>query len=130
MKRPRIIVVESDGRLAAQLQSLADERNWSLRECKRAERSIRWLERGGKTVVVFRLGETPTAELGLLARIKDLPGVRTIAVGTAENVDVISALAWDLGADFALFPPMSMELLPKMVAGLMDSPAKTQIAKQ
>jgi DNA-binding response OmpR family regulator len=130
MKRARIIIVESDGRLADRLQALADERQWTLREVTKPERCLRLLERGTKTIVVIRLGETPTAELALLTRIHELPHVRTVAVGSHENADVINGLAWDLGADFTLCPPMAMDLLPKIVAGLLDSPVTPQIAKQ
>ena len=121
MKRPRIIVVEDDGRLASQLAGLAADRRWSLRECRRAERCLSHLARDGAAVVVVRLAEVPASEIVLLSRIAgQLPGVRTVAVGGRTNVEVVAGVVWDLGVDFALFPPTPIDLLPEIVAGLME----------
>ena len=34
----------------------------------------------------------------------------------------LAGLAWDLGADYVLFPPQPRELLPEIVAGLLGHP--------
>jgi hypothetical protein len=81
------------------------------------------LAEGGQTVFVVRLAESPEPGLELLAKVaQKLPGVRSIAVGGSEQSTVLAGLAWDLGADFALCPPMSGEQLPDIVAGLMGLP--------
>jgi hypothetical protein len=43
-----------------------------------------------------------------------------VAVGDPEEADVLAGLAWDLGVSFALFPPLSRDLLPGIVTGLMQ----------
>jgi DNA-binding NtrC family response regulator len=121
MKRPQVIVVESDDRLASQLTGPIGEKHWRLRATRRAERCMKFLVQDRPTVVVVRLGEPPGAELGWLSRVAGrLPGVRTVAIGGAANAAVVAGVVWDLDIDFALFPPLALDLLPEIVIGLME----------
>ncbi|MFL5327918.1 MAG: hypothetical protein ACJ8C4_03305 [Gemmataceae bacterium] len=127
MKRPQVIVLEPEDRLVSQLTGPIGEKHWRLRATRRAERTMRFLIQGRPTVVVVRLGEPPGAELGWLGRIAGrLPGIRTVAVGGGANAAVVAGVVWDLGVDFALFPPLSMDLLPEIVIGLMEVPQPTK----
>lgn len=120
MKRPQIVVWESDGRLAHQLAPLAAERRWVLRESRQVGPCVRELRSSASTVFVVRVMPLRSSELQLLARvIGAIPGVRTVAVGDTADSEVLAGMTWDLGVDFALFPPISRELLPDVVAGLM-----------
>ena len=72
------------------------------------------------TVLVVKLGREPERELALLERVNwQLPDVATVAVGDPEDALTLAGLAWDVGVSFALFPPLSRDLLPEVVAGLM-----------
>jgi hypothetical protein len=126
MLHPQIIVHERDGRLAAQLKPLAESERWALREPRQAEPLWRALTQGGPTVLVVKVGRDPDRELALLERVGwQLPDVATVAVGDAtDDADALAGLAWDLGADLALFPPLSRDLLPDAVAGLMRRAAR------
>ncbi len=120
MRHPQIVVSERDGQLAALLRPLAEARRWALREPKQADALTRHLHSGGPTVLVVRLGTTPERELSLLGRVAwQLPEVATVAVGDVDDAAVLAGLAWDVGVDYALFPPLSRDLLPEVVAGLM-----------
>src|SRR2546423_2069418 len=75
-----------------------------------AERNVR------EVVQVFTLLEQASAQF---------PDARTVVVG-AHDDPALAELAWDLGADFVVFPPFSWEHLPSIVAGLMELPAAEQ----
>jgi hypothetical protein len=125
MLHPQIIVHERDGRLAQQLQPLAEQQRWPLREPRQSEPLWRLLRQGGPTVLVVKLSRDPTRgsperELALLERVSwHLPDVATVAVGDPEDAAALAGLAWDVGVSFALVPPLSRDLLPDIVTGLM-----------
>lgn len=123
MRRPQVVVFERDGRLASQLDPLITEKKWVLRESRQSEACLRQLSGQGPSVLVIRTSANTEAELAMLARVGELwPHVRTVIVGDADSFPGLSGLAWDLGADFALFPPVPLSHLPGIVAGLMDAP--------
>ena len=121
MLHPQIIVHERDGRLAQQLQPLTEPpRRWALREPRQSEPLWRLLRQDAATVLVVKLSREPERELALLERVTwQLPDVATVAVGDPEDALTLAGLAWDVGVSFALFPPLSRDLLPEVVAGLM-----------
>jgi DNA-binding response OmpR family regulator len=120
MFHPHVIVHERDGRLAQQLRPLAESERWPLREPRQADVLDRLLRQGGPAVLVVKLGPTPERELALLERVSwQWPDVATVAVGDVDDADTLAGLAWDVGADYALFTPLSRDLLPEVVAGLM-----------
>jgi hypothetical protein len=119
MYHPQVLVVESDGKLAAMLRPLTVERKWALREPRQLAPCLRLLSRGGPGVLVIKAGRDLERELTFLERVAWLrPGTATVLVGDAESGSLVG-LAWDLGADFVLFPPQPREQLPEIVAGLM-----------
>jgi DNA-binding response OmpR family regulator len=119
VRHPQVLVCESDGRLAALLRELADQRRWLLREPRHLEVCLRLLRRGGPSVLVLKVGRDLERDLTLLERVAWLrPDAGIVVVGDTDHA-VLAGLAWDLGADFVLLPPMPRELLPDLVAGLM-----------
>ena len=123
MRRPQIVVFERDGRLARQLDALAREKKWVIRESRQVKPCLRLLAGQGPSVLVTRLPANADAELTLLARIgAAMPQVATVAVGDADDESGLAGLAWDLGVDFALFPPVATARLPAIVEGLMGQP--------
>jgi DNA-binding response OmpR family regulator len=114
-----VLVCESDGRLAALLRELVDRNQWSLREPRRTEACLRLLRRGGPSVLVLKVGRDLERDLTLLERVAWLrPETGIIVVGDTDHA-ALAGLAWDLGADFVLLPPLPRELLPDIVTGLM-----------
>jgi hypothetical protein len=119
MLHPQIVVHEPDGRLAEQLRPMASAQRWALREPRQVGPLWRALSADAATVFVVKIGETPDREFALVERLSwELPCVATVAVGDLEN-PAAAGLAWDIGAAYALFPPISRDLLPDIVAGLM-----------
>jgi DNA-binding NtrC family response regulator len=120
MRYPQVLVYESDGRLAELLRREGEARRWTLREPRRLESCWRLLERGGPAVLVLKVGTDLVRELTLLERIKWLyPETASVVVGDTEN-PTLAGLAWDLGASFVLFPPLSRQDLPELVARLLE----------
>jgi hypothetical protein len=120
MLHPQIVVHERDGRLAEQLRPLATTERWALREPRQAEPLWRTLQLGGPTVLVVKIAQLPERDLALVERVSwQLPDVATIAVGDLDGAAILAGLAWDVGAAYVLFPPLSRDMLPSVVAGLM-----------
>jgi hypothetical protein len=121
MLHPQIVVHEFDGQLAEQLRPLATTEKWTLREQRQADPLWRTLVNGGPTVLVVRI-ESKDEErvLALIESVNwHLPDVAIVAVGGPDDAGMLSSLTWDVGAAFAMFPPLSRDHLPDVVAGLM-----------
>lgn len=120
MKRPQLVVFERESHLARQLATLAGAKKWVLRESRQVEACLRLLAGQGPSVLVVRLPTPGETELALLARVSEsYPSVATVVVGDADAPTGWAGLAWDLDADFALFPPVQLARLPAIVDGLM-----------
>src|SRR5438105_2223442 len=114
MRCPQLLVYEGDGRLAAQLRPLAEERRWSLREPRQLAGCLGLLERGGPSVLVLKTGRDLERELTLLERVRLLcPETATVVVGDADHPG-LAALAWDLGATCVLLPLSPRDNLPDL----------------
>jgi DNA-binding NarL/FixJ family response regulator len=124
MRYPQVVVLESDGRLAALLRPLAEQRRWPLREPRRADACLRLLARGGPAVVVIRAGRDLEGEFGLLEQVRrHSPEARCVVLSDPDHPR-LAGLAWDLGADCVLAPSQARDLLPDVVVGLMGAPDK------
>jgi hypothetical protein len=147
MRQPLVLVYESDGRIAAHLRGVAEERKhrkeprWTLHEPRHPEACLRLLRPAGRSVLVLKLGSIPrrdvrlldpgqaeaaarteralVRELTLLERVTWLcPEAATVVVGDADHAE-LAALYWDLGAAYVSLPPRPREGLPEIVAGLL-----------
>jgi DNA-binding response OmpR family regulator len=119
MRQPQVVVYEGDGKLAALLQSLVEERNWLLREPRKPQACLSLLRQGGPTVLVLKVGRDLERDLTVLERTTWLrPQTATVVVGDTDHA-ALAGLGWDLGAAYVLMPPLPRELLPDLVAGLM-----------
>ena len=125
MHHPQVLIFESDGQLAGVLRPLAEERRWLVREPRQWQACVRLLRRGGPGVLVIKVGRDLERELGLLERVGWLsPETGRVVVGDSEHA-WLAGLAWDLGADFVLLPPLGRELLPEVVSDLMASEVRS-----
>jgi DNA-binding NarL/FixJ family response regulator len=119
MRHPHVLVWESDGRLAALLRPLAEERRWVLREPRQAAAVLRLLRAAGPGVVVIKAGRDLEREMSLLERVAwHFPDVATVLVADSDHAR-LAGLAWDLGASYVLVPTQPRERLPEIVAGLL-----------
>jgi DNA-binding NarL/FixJ family response regulator len=119
MRHPQVLVWEGDGRLAALLRPLAEERRWVLREPRQAGAVLRLLRRGGPAVVVIKTGRDLERELSLLERIAWLhPDAATVLVTDSDHTR-LAGLAWDLGASHVLTPGQPRERLAEIVTAFL-----------
>ena len=51
-----------------------------------------------------------------------MPRTVTIAIGEADN-PVLAGLAWELGATFALFPPLPVERITEIIVPILQEGA-------
>ena len=144
MQFPQILVYESDALLAAILREIAKTKRWALREARKPETCLRLLRDLCPTVLVAKIATHAKREaalpvkaeeeqlraadrekeqvrsLELLARVHEtFPDTAIVAVGDAEDTSV-APLAWDFGASYVLVPPQPRQMLPDIVAGLME----------
>jgi hypothetical protein len=102
MRHPQVLVWEGDGRLAALLRPLAEERRWVLREPRQPNEVLRLVREGGPSVVVIKPGRDLEREMSLLERVAWLcPDAATVLVADSEHARLMG-LAWDLGASYVL----------------------------
>ena len=120
MNYPQLLIYETDRRLAALLQRVADKNNWLLREPRQPSAVLRLLERGGPGVLLLRLSRDLEREMALLEQVSWLhPDAAAVLIADNEQRG-LSALAWDLGARAVLLPPHTRERLEEIVLGLMQ----------
>jgi len=127
MKYPQVVVYESDGSLARQVRRLADENSWLVREPRRVESCLELLADIRPSVLLLQLEDELQEGLGLLAEVsKRSPKCSVIVVSDAklegaEQRAQLSALAFDLGARYILFPPLQVPVIEDLVSGLLTA---------
>jgi hypothetical protein len=121
VRHPQLLIYQGDARLTALLEPLADAARWWLRKPSDLAECLEVLPRGGPSVLVMRPGRDLERELVLLERVSRLfPSASVVVVGDGDQ-GALAGVAWDLGARFALFPPIPLDLLPGVVTGLMKT---------
>jgi hypothetical protein len=122
VQTPQLLVCERDRKTAPLLSLLRETalvRGWWLREVQELDACLRLLAEADPGVVVLEVGGRLAQEFALIDRVKATrPEAAIVVVGESDNV-TLANLAWELGADYVLFPPLPLELLPEVVVGLM-----------
>ena len=127
MKHPQVVVYESDGWLADQVRRLAADHAWLVRESRHSDSCLNLLADGRPAVLLLRLERELLDGLTLLGRVSerapDCPVVLVsdVKMEGAEQRAHLSALAFDLGARYVLFPPLQQPVIEDLVAGLMEA---------
>jgi DNA-binding response OmpR family regulator len=120
MRFPQVVIFERDGRLAHILKAITSDNRWVMRESRQIKSCLKTLCAASPTVFVLRLPKECSQELNILDLIsRKCLNVRTIVVVDERASETQIGMAWDLGADFVLAPPMSLVMLPEVVARLM-----------
>ncbi|QEL19755.1 hypothetical protein [Limnoglobus roseus] len=129
MRHPQLIVLAFDDWLGKQLAEFASDHRWLLKEVRQTGACLALLREPRPTVLLAQLdphANDPAAPLVLLADVHlRHPHVATALVSDVKlNEDervAWTATAFDLGARFVLFPPLSRPVLEDLVGGLMAS---------
>ena len=122
MRQAQALLYESDGRLAKLLQPVFDTHRWRLRELRQID-SIAEALKESIPLLILKIGRNLYEELVLLEQTRwYFPETSIVVVGETAHPE-LEGLAWDLGADFVLFPPLPKEHLVEIVKTMM--PAET-----
>lgn len=130
MRLPQIVVYETDGSLAGQVKRLAGENSWLVRESRDPEACVKLLADSRPSVLLLNLERDLHDGLSLLGRVgENAPDCPVIVVSDAkmegaEQRAQLSALAFDLGARYVLFPPLQQPVIEDLVSGLMSATIK------
>ena len=126
MRQAQAILYETDGRLTKLLSPLFTEQSWRLREMRQLS-SVREILGERVPVLILKLGRDLHEELALLEQVSwTYPDTGTVVVGDVAHPE-LEGLAWDLGANFVHFPPLSRDHLPGIVYGLMTGDRRKNI---
>jgi hypothetical protein len=126
VRYPQLVVYEPDGWIAKQLRELAGESRWLLREARQLAVCRTALRQPRPTVLVLHVeldrGRAEALQLlaDVSARQSDVAAVVVSDVKMdADERATFTALAFDLGARYVLFPPLHRPILEDLVSGLM-----------
>jgi DNA-binding response OmpR family regulator len=130
MKLPQVVIYESEGSLAGQVRRLAGENSWLVRESRDPDACVKLLADSRPSVLLLNLERDLHDGLSLLGRVVErAPDCPVIVVSDvkmegAEQRVQLSALAFDLGARYVLFPPLQQPVIEDLLAGLMSATVK------
>lgn len=126
MRYPQIVIRETDGWVARQLQEAAAEHRWLIREPKSIAETLSLSREPRPTLLVVQVepGSDEPAAFALIADVHRLsPDVPMIVMSDTKMPDADraswTAALFDLGAAFVLFPPLSKSVLEDAASGLL-----------
>src|SRR5438105_1922773 len=122
MHYPRILIHESDGRIARHFRALPTaKKSWSVHEPRRFEDCLELLD--GPAVFIIKFGRDVESELDLLQRIAwRFPETACLAVSELDDPAILG-LAWDIGASYVLSGPGSVDQLAGLAAAFLSAKA-------
>lgn len=119
MQQAQVLVWDVESPLLDALQTLAQDRAVWLREVSSRKTCLNLVRQAGSGVLVLKLGKETDAQLTALEQVGRLfPEQAVIVVGDSAY-PTLEALAWDLGAQYVLFPPQPVEMLVDLVKGYL-----------
>jgi DNA-binding NarL/FixJ family response regulator len=120
MHQTQIVTYGVEGVLAERLKELAQARRCWLRETNQLAACQNLVQTSPPSVFILRLGRDLERELAMLERVHAcLPATAIVVIGEADN-PVLAGLVWELGATFALFPPMPVEMITDVVSSILS----------
>lgn len=129
MRYPQIVILAFDDWLGKQLAEFANDHRWLLKEVRQTGACLTLLREPRPTVLLAQLdphAESIADSLQFLIDVHRLhPSVATVVVSDVKLSEddrvAWTGTAFDLGARFILFPPLTRPVLEDLVGGLMAS---------
>lgn len=127
MRSPQVIVTSPDDWMAHQLADLVREHRWLIQTVRKPEAAIPWTRELRPTLLLVQVDPTQTSSVSGLQLVRDVhrtnsdvPCVLVCDVKLPEESRIEWTMAaFDLGARFVLFPPLTKPTLEDLVSGLM-----------
>ena len=129
--KPQLVIHDPDDWLARQLADLAAESRWVVRLPKTARAALAFLHANRPSVLFTRVEphEETAESCKLIADVNRAnPDAAIVAVSDVKLPDA-DRIAWtavlfDLGARYVLFPPLTKPVLEDVASGLMAAAVK------
>jgi chemotaxis response regulator CheB len=134
MRHPQVVVFEGSGSVAAQLEQVAADNRWLLRESRQPTACLELVRQARPSILVLNLERRLVDELTLLADVHEhAPDCPVLVVsdvkleGPAQRLN-LAGLAYDLGAGYVMFPPLEQSLLEDVTAGLLSAAIRRSVS--
>ena len=127
MRHPQIVIYEPDGWLAAQVAELARSNAWLVRESRQPDACLQLLREVRLSILLLKWDLQMSAEWALLAQVQQqvpLCPVVVVSDGKHESQEqklTLAGLAYDLGATYVLFPPLTRTVIEDLASGLLEA---------
>lgn len=126
--KPQLVIHDPDDWLARQLADLAAESRWVVRLPKTAKATLGFLHPSRPTLLFTRIdphedsGDSCklVADANRLAPDATIVGVSDVKLPDADRL-AWTAVLFDLGCRYVLFPPLTKPVLEDVASGLMAS---------
>jgi DNA-binding response OmpR family regulator len=136
MRTPQVVVLEPDGWIARTLGDLAAEDGWLIRRARSVAtaRSLVSDRQPCVLLVQVELSDELLLPFQFMAEIhRKYPDVPIVVVSETKLNDA-DRVAWtatlfELGARFALFPPLTRPVLEDVVSGLMTATIRRTVGE-
>jgi hypothetical protein len=126
MRYPQVVIREADGWLAKQLRDLAAESRWLVKEPRSGDAALSLVKERRPAVLFVQVepgDDKPDGFALVAAAHRVCPDVPVVAVSDMKLPDADrvawTAVLFDLGARYVLFPPLSKPVLEDVLSGLM-----------
>ena len=137
MRYPQLVIHDSDGWLVRQLADLAAESRWLVREAKSTDTALSLVRDPRPSLLFVRVDphDEKTDGFALIADAHRLcPDAAVVAVSDIKLPDADriawTAMLFDLGARYVLFPPLSKSVLEDVTSGLMAAAVKRVVGNK
>lgn len=128
--RPQLVLFDPDGWVGRQLAELAAENRWRVRPARTTAAALAHARERRPTLLVVRIdpGAADAAAVALVADAHRLAPDAAVVAVSDEKLSEHDRAAWtavlfDLGARFVLFPPLSKPVLEDVASGLLAAAA-------
>lgn len=125
-RRPQLVTLEPDGWVGRQLAELAAENRWTVRAARTPAAVLTHARERRPTLVFVHVepGADDPAAVALVADVHRVaPDAAVVAVSDVKLTEADraawTAVLFDLGARYVLFPPLSKSVLEDVAIGLM-----------
>lgn len=136
MRYPQIVVIANDPWLAKQVQRLAQENSWLVREARHPQSCLALIDEPRISLVLLQLADHLPASFQLIVDVhRTNPATPIVVVcdqkmESATQREQLTCLAFDLGASYVLFPPLQQPVIEDISAGLMNAAIQRAIPVQ
>jgi chemotaxis response regulator CheB len=127
MRYPQIVIYETDGQFAEFVGDLARDNSWVVREARQPAACLKLLRDSRPAVLLLKLERKLVDELSLLAQVHEKAPDCPVLVVSDVKLDrggqrsTLAGLAYDLGARYVMFPPLTRTAIEDLVAGCLEA---------